>query len=353
MKRGGPIARHAPLKAGASRPACKMDDCDRPRKSRGLCGTHYQRWQRHGDATRVDRPGLREEARFAKSTRRGEPSSYRPDLGPCLIYTGADNGNGYGQFAYNGKNGYAHRYAWERVHGPIPDDLTVDHLCRVRCCVEVTHMELVTAVANYLRGVAAWTMCRSGKHERTPENTYLHGRRRLCAECRKDRHREAGARRRNPPGTPDPRVRYDQDVVRAEIARVRSGDQSIAVAARAIGCNPNYLGRRIWREARKDALLRDEHRCLVCGQDGALDVHHRRARGSGGTSNPLISFGLANLMSLCRACHHSITTNPLIAQGQGWSVPSHADPLRTPVWLARHGWVLLNDNGTFENEEAA
>ena len=33
---------------------CKIGDCPKPAKGRGMCGTHYERWRRHGDtATRL------------------------------------------------------------------------------------------------------------------------------------------------------------------------------------------------------------------------------------------------------------------------------------------------------------
>lgn len=52
-----------------------------------------------------------------------------------------------------GRLHYAHRLIWEAFHGPIPDDLTVDHLCFNRRCINIRHMELVTAAENTRR---AW-----------------------------------------------------------------------------------------------------------------------------------------------------------------------------------------------------
>jgi hypothetical protein len=37
------------------------------------------------------------------------------------------------------------------IFGPIPDGLQLDHLCRVRCCVNPNHLEPVTAKENTLR----------------------------------------------------------------------------------------------------------------------------------------------------------------------------------------------------------
>jgi len=47
---------------------------------------------------------------------------------------------------------YAHRLAYERARGPIPEGKQVDHLCRQRDCVNPEHLELVTQVENIRRG---------------------------------------------------------------------------------------------------------------------------------------------------------------------------------------------------------
>lgn len=287
--------------------------------------------------------------RFRDATEWGQPSDYRPDLGPCLIYTGADNGNGYGQFRYNGRNGYAHRYAWERKHGPIPEDMTVDHLCRIRNCANVDHLELVDGVTNYLRGVEARNACRHGHpyDENTPRMP--RGNRR-CPICHEKNWRKSWAKKsRSANGLPNRRIKYDQEVVRRVIASVRSAETTIAQAAREVGCNPNYLGRRIWQETKAAVFERDSHACCRCGTSaGTLDAHHRIARGGGGSTKPEISFGMANLVTLCRACHDEVEGNPAASFAAGWRIRHGGTPSQQLI-PAFDGWRYLADDGSWSS----
>jgi hypothetical protein len=108
--------------------------------------------------------------------------------GRCLVYTGPTRPDGYLQ-----KGGrYIHRIAYEVAYGPIPEGLTIDHLCRNRRCVNAEHLEAVTGKENTLRGEAISainirkTHCVHG-HEFTEENTYRAPsmpNERVCRICR-------------------------------------------------------------------------------------------------------------------------------------------------------------------------
>ena len=80
----------------------------------------------------------------------------------CLIWTGA-TGAGYGQLRVNGRMMNAHRYAWEREYGPIPDGMVVDHRyhCSTLCC-EVTHLRVVSNAANVAHRAGANRNSRTG-----------------------------------------------------------------------------------------------------------------------------------------------------------------------------------------------
>lgn len=71
----------------------------------------------------------------------------------CWLWTGCQ-GRGYGQIWIDGKMRVAHRVYYELVKGPVPHHLTLDHLCRVRSCVNPAHLEVVTLKENCLRGVS-------------------------------------------------------------------------------------------------------------------------------------------------------------------------------------------------------
>ena len=107
----------------------------------------------------------------------------------CWIWVGAQTPGGYGKMGVGGKTKYAHRLSYEHWNGPIPHKLQIDHLCRVRQCVNPQHLEAVSGRENLIRGFGASgvnarkTICNNG-HAYTPENTYLYRGRRQCNECR-------------------------------------------------------------------------------------------------------------------------------------------------------------------------
>jgi hypothetical protein len=71
----------------------------------------------------------------------------------CWQWIGALSLDGYGQFSpKKGVNKRAHRWAYERFIGPIPEKLTLDHLCRNKQCVNPWHCEPVTFSENVRRG---------------------------------------------------------------------------------------------------------------------------------------------------------------------------------------------------------
>ena len=72
----------------------------------------------------------------------------------CWLWIGAhkDKRGGYGNFWGGDTTVYAHRWVYEYFRGPIPKGLQIDHLCRIRTCVNPLHLEIVTQRENIRRG---------------------------------------------------------------------------------------------------------------------------------------------------------------------------------------------------------
>lgn len=110
----------------------------------------------------------------------------------CWIWLACTTKAGYGQIYKDGKPYYAHRLSYEMTIGAIPVGFELDHLCRVRCCVNPDHLEPVTHKTNIHRGVGIGKSkplkCKHG-HEFTEENTYIPPGRyqRVCKICAKNR----------------------------------------------------------------------------------------------------------------------------------------------------------------------
>lgn len=94
---------------------------------------------------------------------------------------------------------------------------------------------------------------------------------------------------------------------------------------------------------------RDKGRCCRCGNDVGewWSRQHRLARGSGGSSDPVIA-SAANKVTLCGSattgCHGWVELYRLASRPFGWSLLRGDDPLTHPVlWFGR--WVLLDESG--------
>jgi hypothetical protein len=110
-----------------------------------------------------------------------------PESG-CWLWTASGTQTGYGQMRIRGKSYLASRISYEMHIGPIPHGLTIDHLCRVRCCVNPAHLEAVTFKVNVLRGNAVSAIAARKTHcvhgHPFDERTYV-GRNgaRVCRPC--------------------------------------------------------------------------------------------------------------------------------------------------------------------------
>lgn len=112
----------------------------------------------------------------------------------CWMWNGAKTTNGYGLFWYDGKSTLTHRFIYELLMNHIPNNLTIDHLCRNRACVNPSHMEVVNIKENTRRGISKIISSTNSKkrhckhgHEFTVENTYHYRNMRQCRVCHNKR----------------------------------------------------------------------------------------------------------------------------------------------------------------------
>lgn len=112
---------------------------------RGVYRSAAKSWGDNGRFVSV----VPEAERFWSKVDRSHPSG-------CWLWLGAPNAFGYGTFARTlapgvQKRVLAHRHAYELLVAPIPEGLTLDHLCERTICVRPDHLEPVTNSENLRR----------------------------------------------------------------------------------------------------------------------------------------------------------------------------------------------------------
>lgn len=188
--------------------------------------------------------------------------------------------------------------------------------------------------------------CKNG-HRRTPENTVERFGIRTCLDCAR-----SGGGRKSAPAARRPRKRRaaqprpdDDALLTAAVAVVLDGVPARAAAADH-GVPEADVKVQAWAWAKERVRDRDGDRCWRCGAYGQHDVHHRRGRQSGGTSDPRVAYGLANLLLLCRDCHQWAEAHLDDAAARGLRVRSHDNPADIPVTAAAGEPVWLTHRGT-------
>ena len=169
--------------------------CGEKNTKHGMCNRHFQRFRKTGVTTRRELILLRLPTGAA---------------GECWLWNGRLNKDGYGITHVRGTSSpLVHRLAYEVLVEPIPEGMTVDHMChRIdRClggrtclhrrCCNPAHLKVATIPVNTLRGHSRAgsnsrkEVCDSG-HEFTPENTYWYKGHRQCRACRREQDRKRG-----------------------------------------------------------------------------------------------------------------------------------------------------------------
>jgi hypothetical protein len=151
----------------------------------------------------------------------------------CWIWMKSIGTNGYGKTWHNNKTALAHRVAWIITEGEISNELELDHLCRVRSCINPQHLEPVTPKENLsrspligLRGAPVHhrnkTHCPKG-HPYSGENLYLSPKSggRVCKIC-KSESGKSEKRQEYVKANREKRKIYDREYARKRRAKVAS-----------------------------------------------------------------------------------------------------------------------------------
>ena len=158
---------------------CDVSGCGRIHKGHGLCHAHLRR--KNGKCKGPVRRAPWSVPRIIYD----EVACAVPGLtGPCHVFQGAKQSNGYGSICVQGKTMLVHRYVWELQNGPVPLGRELDHRCGVKACCNPAHLRAVTHVVNCTENTRRVppTHCPEG-HEYTEDNCFMdHGRRR-CRIC--------------------------------------------------------------------------------------------------------------------------------------------------------------------------
>lgn len=78
---------------------------------------------------------------------------YKVNKKGCWIWQNAQDGRGYGHIRANGKTMKAYTFFFMKKYGPIPKGKELDHVCRVKLCVNPDHLEPVTHQINMQRAL--------------------------------------------------------------------------------------------------------------------------------------------------------------------------------------------------------
>lgn len=111
--------------------------------------------------------------------------------GTCWLWLGRPTSVGYGKLSVANTQHYAHRVSVELSGRTIPAGYVIDHLCRVRMCVNPAHLEIVTLGENTRRGHAPSMLthrenvCRKGHSMADAYTAVRHGviGHRRCRPC--------------------------------------------------------------------------------------------------------------------------------------------------------------------------
>jgi hypothetical protein len=141
-------------------PLCSIPGCPKKMGANQLCQMHRARLRRTGTTDPQVTSHINAEERFNLGVVKVSDG--------CWLWSGEPSSTGYVHLSLGGRRKMlGHRWAYEHFKGPIPDGLHIDHLCKVRSCLNPDHLEAVTQAENNRR---AWVVRRANASLRSPRS---------------------------------------------------------------------------------------------------------------------------------------------------------------------------------------
>lgn len=127
--------------------------------------------------------------------------------------------------------------------------------------------------------------------------------------------------------------------LQAAIGHVVFDHEKVSSAARRAGKAKKSVSEGAWEYVKRVVRSRDNSRCQKCQKNlKTPDVHHRKPKQMGGSDSGT-TYGLANLVSLCRNCHSWAHENPIAAMDLGLLLSQSVEPEEEPVLVrGRERW---------------
>lgn len=133
------------MKAEPNSKTCKINQCDKPVRARGMCPMHYKRWASHGDPMTVLQAPAGDALYWIK-----ENSSYSGE--ECLIWPFGKGNGGYGSIRFEGESKKPSSVMCLVAHGEKPDPASeAAHSCGngKSGCVNPGHLRWASRKQNH------------------------------------------------------------------------------------------------------------------------------------------------------------------------------------------------------------
>ncbi len=101
---------------------------------------------------------------WSKVDKNGPIPPHQPDLGPCWLWRGTRDRDGYGVVKFDKRQWRAPRFIYELHNGPLPSELVVRHRCDNRPCVRLSHLVDGTPADNAADAMERGRLSRGDAH---------------------------------------------------------------------------------------------------------------------------------------------------------------------------------------------